>query len=198
MDNVCRDCGRKFLSDLRYCPRCGGDAIPPRTRSWHYRETGLIAHTDPLEEQEHKAYKQNGWVMLCLGILLIPFWLSGLDTIMDEMAFDGPDPYHIALFIIATALLAFVFVAVIFAFQSRRPGSQVMAALFIVITVNVWHFLAWSLMIGFFVLFLMLWARGGVSRSPSDPTYLPVMSGIAVLSVILAIMSFMTSTMVIP
>ena len=31
MENVCRDCGRKFLSDLRFCPHCGGDAVPPKT-----------------------------------------------------------------------------------------------------------------------------------------------------------------------
>lgn len=198
MENVCRDCGRKFLSDLRFCPHCGGDAVPPKTKAWHYRAPGIIAHTDPIEEQETLAYKQNGWVLLCLGILLVPMWLLGLDLLMDELTSGEPYLPFIIIFVAASVLLALVFLAVSFAFQARRPGTQVMAALLIVVTVNAGNLLVWAVMVGLFIVFLMLWARGGVSRSPSDPTYLPVMSGLAILSVILAFTWTLGSTMGMP
>jgi len=189
MDNVCRECGRKFLSDLRFCPHCGGDAVPPRTRAWHYRFPGMIAHGDPMKEAEVHSFRQNGWVLLCLGILLIPVWLFGLDLLMDELSYEeGPDPHYVMIFIIETVLLSLIFVSSSFAFQARRPGTQVMTALFIVVIINAWHPIAWVVMVGLFVIIVALWAKGGGSRAPSDPTYLPLMSGLAVLSVILAVL----------
>jgi hypothetical protein len=196
MDNVCRDCGRKFLSDLRFCPHCGGDAMPPATKSWHYQATGLIAHSDPETEEEVRAYRQNGWILLCLGILLIPVWLMGLDILLDELSYEeGPDPFWILVVILQTVLLTLIFIASFFAFSARRPGTQVMAALFIVVIVNAWHPIAWALMVGAMVLLIALWGKGRGSRSPSDPTYLPLISGLAILSVILAILALFTAPM---
>ena len=196
MDNVCRDCGRRFLSDLRFCPHCGGDAIPPRTRAWHYRAPGMIAHTDPLEERVIKAYKQNGWVMLCLGILLIPLWLLGLDLLVDELRSGDLDPSYVVIIVAASVVLALVFVAASLAFQARRPGTQVVAAFLVVVTMNAWYLLAWGIMVGLFVLLVALWARGGGSRTSPDPTYLPLMSGLAVLTVLSVFM--WPSTMALP
>ncbi len=198
MENVCRECGRKFLSDLRFCPHCGGDAVPPKTKAWHYRAPGMIAHTNPIEEQETLAYKQNGWVLLCLGILLVPMWLLGLDLLMDDLTSGVPYKPFIVIFVAASVVLALVFLAASFAFQARRPGTQVMAALLIVVTLNAWNPLVWGLMVGLFIVFLRLWATGGGSRSPSDPTYLPVMSGLAILSVILVFTWTLGSTMGMP
>ena len=158
----------------------------------------MIAHSNPIEEQETMAYKQNGWVLLCLGILLVPMWLLGLDLLMGDLTFGEPHILYIVIFVAASVLLALVFLAVSFAFQARRPGIQVMAALLIVVTVNVGNLLVWAVMVGLFIIFLTLWAKGGGSRSPSDPTYLPVMSGLAILSVILAFTWTLGSTMGMP
>ena len=195
MDNVCRDCGRRFLSDLRFCPHCGGDAMPPKTESWHYRAPGMIAHTDPVEEAEIHAYKQNGWTLVCLGILLIPVWLLFLDILMDELRSEGLYWSTILVFILGSALLALIFVGASFAFQARRPGTQVMAALSIVVSINAWHPVAWVVMVGAFFIVLALWAKGGTFRSPSDPTYLPLLTGIAILSVVLAFLMFLNAPM---
>ncbi|UCC92753.1 MAG: hypothetical protein JSW25_08830 [Thermoplasmata archaeon] len=193
MDNICRDCGRKFHSDLRFCPHCGGDAMPPRTNAWRYRATGMIAHTDPVEEKEIKAYKQNGWLLLCLGILLIPFWLFGLVLVMEELGYDDPDLFYIVAFIIASGMLAFVFIASGFAFQARRPGSQMVAALMIVMTTNGWHPIAWVIMVGLFLILIVLYGRRRGTKGPYDPTLLPLMSGLAVVSVVFAMLWFLTA-----
>ena len=184
------------MSDLRFCPHCGGDPVPPRTRAWHYRAPGIIAHADPVKEEEERAYRQNGWVLLCPGILLIPPWLLGVDILMDELTCDGgPDPLFVGAFVTASAVLALVFVSSILAFQARRPGTQVMAALFVVVILNAWHIVAWVFTVGLFSLLVALWARGGTSRSRSDPAYLPLMSGLAVLSFVMCLLFLLTAPM---
>lgn len=198
MDNVCRACGRKFLSDLKFCPHCGGEAMPPRTKSWHYRAPGMIAHTDPIEEKEERAYRQNGWVMLCLGILLIPMWLLGLDEFMDELKSSSPYLLYILLFVVATVVLALVFMGAVFAFQARRPWFQILPAFLIVVILNGWNISVWIVTFTIFVILLVLWAKGGGSKYRSDPTFLPLMSGLALFSVLQVFLWGMSSTMGLP
>jgi hypothetical protein len=195
MDNVCSDCGRKFLSDLRFCPQCGGDAIPPRTEAWHYQASWMIAFSDPVEEKEIKAFKQNGWVLLCLGILLIPIWLLGLDFIMSDLMYGDFSLLEVILFVVASGVLAMVFISVSFAFKAQRPGTQVITVLFIVVTLNAWNPLAWGLMVGLFIILVMLWAWSGGSRIKSDPTYLPLMSSLAIFSIVSILLWGTSSTM---
>jgi RNA polymerase subunit RPABC4/transcription elongation factor Spt4 len=195
MDNVCRDCGRKFHSDLKYCPRCGGGAMPPRTKSWHYSAPGIIAHSDPDEELVEKAYRQNGWIQLCMGILLLPAWLFGLDLMMEDLSSGEPYPLLILLFVVGTALLVLVFLAASSAFQARRPGIQVMSALLVTVISSAWSPYALIAFIGMFLVAMVFWSNGGSSRHPTNPSYLLVMSGLAILSAVMAYLWFLSAPM---
>jgi hypothetical protein len=195
MDNVCRDCGKRFHSDLRYCPRCGGDAIPPRIKDWHYRAPGIIAHTDPDEELVEKAYRQNGWILLCMGILLIPVWLLGLDLMIDDLSLGDMDPSLVLLFIAGTIIVTLVFLGAMSAFQARRPALQIMSALLVLVISSAWSLYALVIFIGFFLIALMMWASRGRSRHTSNPSFLSVMSGLAIISGLVAYLWGFRSTM---
>ena len=90
----------------------------------------MIGHTDPVEEQEPLAYKQNGWVLSCLGILLVPLWFLGLDRLMDGLTSGEPYLPFLIIFVAASVVLALVFFAASFAFQARRPGTRTMGVPF--------------------------------------------------------------------
>lgn len=196
MDNVCRECGRKFLSDLRFCPHCGGTARPPRTKEWHYRSTGMIAHSDPIREDEVRVQRQNAWTLLCCGILLIPVWLVFLDGIGQYVREGDYLNGEVLSFYFLSGTVILVGVGVISAFEAVRPSVQVVAVGLVVIIATSWSTTAMMVLLTVYFLVVVRWAVGGGRSSRMDPTYLPVMSGIGILSLILMYLWLLDSPMI--
>ncbi len=196
MDNVCRDCGRKFLSDLKFCPHCGGSAKPPKTQDWHYRSTGMITHSDPSHEDEIRVHRQNAWTLLCCGILLIPVWVMFLDGIgqyiRDRDLWDG----QMLLFYYLTGVVIVVGIGVICAFGAVRPGLQAVAPGLVLIVSTFWSMTVLVVLLLLYFLVVLRWVVGGGRSSRMDPTYLPVMSGIGIVGLILMYLWLLNSPMV--
>lgn len=193
MENTCPRCRRTFHGDLAFCPYCRTEARPPKTRHWHYEAPGTIAHTDPVRDGEVRVYRQNGWTLLCCGILGIPAWLFLALELTDELRYGPVEGETLVFFLLGTALVVLVFMAAALAFQARRPGVQVMAALLVVIGSSLWHPFAIFVMMALFLLALGLWAMGGDRYSHPDPSYLTVLTGIAILGEVMAYL-FMFNT----
>jgi hypothetical protein len=195
MENVCQDCHKRFKSDLKFCPYCGGEASPPRTVSWNYDAPGMIAHDKPTKEEHRKASRENAFVLLCCGILLVPMWLYGLFLVLEELSFDSQSTILILAFLYGTVILVLVFVAASYAFTARREGVQVVAAVLVIFHMSFWSppvFLGLGLLSA---LVLGMGAKGRGRFFPTDPNYMTVLSGIAVLSIVMAYWVFFNSTL---
>lgn len=196
MDNVCRDCGRKFLSDLRFCPHCGGTAKPLKTRDWHYRSQGMMAHAAPAHEDEVKVQRQNAWTLLCCGILLIPVWVMMLDGLGQYISDGDLWKGEMLAFYFLTGVIVAVGLGVISAFGAVRYGLQAVAVGLVVIVATSWSLTTMAVLLLLYFLVVIRWVVGGGRSSRMDPTYLPVLSGIGILSVILLYLWLLQSPMI--
>ena len=185
MRNVCRDCNRKFPVDLRYCPKCGGIARPPKSSSWHHKEGGMVFHMPALSDDESAEYRRNAWVLLCSAIILVPEWLFALRDQMGE-----PSPWDLGSDLLlslgwVTGTLLVVLAGIAYAYRAERPGAQVLAAWVVVLytaSLSIWVFLP----LGF--LFCVVWGLGSGRTKEfarPDATYMMLLSGIALLSIVL-------------
>jgi hypothetical protein len=185
MDNVCRDCGRKFHSDLTFCPKCGGGARPARTRDWHYRHDGVMAHQRPVHEDEVRTYRQNAWILLSCAILLLPLWLMHLDGLNYHLGRWDLLDVDMLFFYLATSVLLLLGAAMVSAWQAKRPGLQVLVPGILVVHTTFWSQTALVLLLLIYFLVVILWGIGAGRSSRMDPTYLPVVSGVGMLSLVL-------------
>jgi len=185
MENVCRDCGRRFLSDLRFCPHCGGDAKPPRTKDWHYRPDGMVAHWEPTHDDVIQVYKQNAWVLLCCGILLIPLWLEGISQLDWHIQQGDYLDIDMLFFYFSTTLLVMIGAAMSSAFSAKRPTLQVMVPGLVVVHTTFWSSTAMFILLAVYLLVVILWAVGGGRSSRMNPSYLPVATVLGILSLLM-------------
>ena len=196
MDNVCRECGRKFHSDLRFCPRCGGGAKPQRVRDWHYRPGKGMAHEDPVQEDEYKVHRQNAWMLLSCGILLLPVWLLTVDEVIWNVNrgeyLDNDNLY----FLLTTSVLILVGAGMSSAFQAKRSGLQVVAPGLVIVHAALWSVTIMIVLLIVYFLVMLRWAAGEGRSARMDPTYLPVITGIGMLSLILMYLWLLGSPMI--
>lgn len=195
MDNVCRECGRKFHSDLRFCPRCGGGAKPQRVSDWHYRPGRGMAHEDPVREDEFRVHRQNAWMLLSCAILLLPVWLIFIGDVVSNIGRGAYLENDNLFFIFTTSVLIVIGAAMASAFQAKRAGLQVLAPGLIIVHAEFWSETIWIVLMVLYFLGLLRWAAGEGRSARMDPTYLPVITGIGMLSLILMYLWLMGSEM---
>lgn len=185
MENVCGDCKRRFNPDLRFCPFCGGEARPSKTTSWNYRETGLISHRSPADEEVVKAYRVNAFILLACSIVLAPFFLAAAWVFIDTLYWAPSELSSLLPTFAFIVLYGILVAATLWGLKGRRPGLQVAATGLLWFAVP---FLVHPLALLFAgLVFSLLWGLGasnsGSFTSP-DPDIMMVMSGLALLFVL--------------
>ena len=195
MKNRCPTCKRSFSSDLRFCPNCHTPARPPRTTRWRYDEPGLIRHTTPDEDAAQECMRQNAYVLFCCVILLVPPIWIGLDSIRSLIVYGQFNLVALALTAYASVVILFILYGLVQAWKAERPGYQIIAAALIWINVSLVSpivFLVSGLVFSFV---LGIAASKTGSFSNPDPSYLVVLSGIALMDILLAYMWMLASPM---
>jgi hypothetical protein len=195
MRNRCPTCRRDFSSDLRFCPNCHTPARPPRTSKWRYDEPGLIRHTTPDEDAARECMRQNAYVLFCCVILMVPPIWIGLDMFRMEIV-DGEFGWlSLATFAYASLVVVLILYGLVQAWKAERPGFQIVAAALIWVNASLVSPIVFLLSCLVFSLVLGVAASKTGSFTNPDPTYLVVLSGIALMDIIMAYLWLLASPM---
>ena len=146
---------------------------------------GIIAHKDPSNEDEIRAYRENAWMLVGCGILLLPIWLMMMDGLGYYVRHGDLLNMQMLTFYFVTGVIVVLGAAISYAFYAERPGLQATAAGLVVVTATFWNLTALVMLLVAFFLFSGFWAAGGGRSSRMDPSYLPFLSGVGFVSGIL-------------
>jgi hypothetical protein len=182
--NTCSECGREFSSDLRFCPRCKSPAKRANGHIYKYGAPTMVRETTVDKDAEKKCYRQNGYVLLCCFILLtLPIYMA-VDGILDWFSEKGFDWYVVLLAVYGVAVVLLVFYGLVKAWMLESPGAQILAAILIWVHTTFVHTLVFILS-GFVI--ALIWgiaaSKTGSFMRP-DPSYLVVLSGIALMDIL--------------
>lgn len=198
MDNKCPECKRRFSGDLRFCPYCRAEAAAPRTSAWRHEDSTLIRHDDPDEDDVRVCHRQNAFVLLCCAILLLPPYLLFVQDVYDQLVHGDWDWFLMVSFAYVTSIALMVFWAISLAWDGEGVLVQVTAAFLVIVTMS---FVFPPMLLFAGILFsgvLGIASSGERSFRDMDPSYLPVLSGIALAVVICAYLWLLNSPMSIP
>jgi hypothetical protein len=195
MRNRCPTCKRDFSSDLKFCPNCHSPAKPERTSKWRYDEPGLIRHTTPDEDAARVCMRQNAYVLFCCVVLLVPPIWVGIDSVR-MMIMDGQfDHFSLTVVVYAAIVVPLILYGLIQAWKGERPAYQITAAALIWMNTSFIQPIVFLVSGLAFSLVLGIAASKTNSFTNPDPSYLVVLSGIALMDIILAYLWLLTSPM---